>query len=43
MLQEMLMDWKQFVYPEDAPLHGHNMDSDATSTFLIRLSGSQQR
>jgi len=33
----------QLVYPEDAPLHGHNMDSGALSSSLIRLTGSQQR
>jgi len=39
----MLMDRMQLVYPDDAPLHGQNMDSDASSSFLIRLTGSQQR
>jgi len=43
MLQEMLIDWVQLIWPEDAPLHGQNLDSDATRLFLIRLTGSQQR
>jgi len=39
MIQEMM----KLIWTEAAPLHWWNMDSDASSPCLIRLTVSQQR